>query len=285
MFLRVFIAEDSAFFYLLIDIESQTLMLLPAPYSIASVPVHPIDLQMLLRWIRHTITRQEQASVMYANAHAVNLAQQHPTFQRTLQQADVVFCDGYGVWLAGQLLGWPLPERFTPPDWIMQLARLCAQRKYRLFLLGALPNVAGRAAHRLQTRFPQLEITSEHGYFYPHGAENEQIIRKINHASPDILLVGMGMPRQEIWVQQNLHRYEAHVTICVGALFDYLAGEVRRGPRWLTDSGGEWLWRLAFEPKRLWRRYLLGNPAFIRFILQQWIQKRVVHRVNGRTGT
>lgn len=258
-------------------------MFLPVPYSIAGVPVHPIGLQTLLRWIRQMVTRQQQASVMYANAHAINLAQQYPTFQDTLNKADLVFCDGYGVWLAAHWLGCSLPQRFTPPDWIMQLVALCIDQKYRIFLLGAQPGVARKAAHRLQANFPLLSIASEHGYFCPHGVENENVLQKINRVSPDILLVGMGMPRQEIWVRQNQHRHEVYVTICVGALFDYLAGEVRRGPRWMTDSGGEWLWRLAFEPKRLWRRYLLGNPAFVKLVLQQWIQKRVINHVNARS--
>lgn len=241
-----------------------------SPRSIVGVPVHPIGLQTLLRLIGQTIGKHQQATVMYANAYAVNLAQREPAFRKALHQATIVFCDGYGVWLAAQLLGTPLPERLTPPDWIMQLAKNANEHQYRLFLLGAKPGVAAAAAQTLHFHFPQLEITSQHGYFDPHGAENDAVIEKINRAAPDILLVGMGMPRQEIWIQENLHRHSVPIVIAVGALFDYLAGHLKRGPRWLTDSGGEWLSRLYSEPRRLWRRYLLGNPIFLWLVWCQW---------------
>lgn len=246
---------------------------MPAPQSIVGVPVHPIGLESLLRWMTQLIAKQQQATVMYANAYAVNLAQHDQAFLRVLKEADVVFCDGYGVWLAAQLLGTPLPERFTPPDWIMQLGALCAQHEYRLFLLGAEPGVASKAAETLRTHFPKLEIASQHGYFSTDNAENQAVLDKINHAAPHILLVGMGMPRQEIWIQENIDRHSAHIVIAVGALFDYLGGQQKRGPRWLTDSGGEWLWRLCSEPSRLWRRYLLGNPIFVWLLLRQWMSK------------
>ncbi|MGB0387930.1 MAG: WecB/TagA/CpsF family glycosyltransferase [Ardenticatenaceae bacterium] len=248
---------------------------MPAAHTIVGVPVHPVGLDALLMWIRETIAREQQASIMYANAYAINLAQRDHAFRDALQQADVVFCDGYGVWLAAQLLAQPLPQRFTPPDWIMRLAALCAQHEYRLFLLGAEPGVAAEAADKFQANFPQLEIGSQHGYFSVHGTENEQIIEQINRAAPDILLVGMGMPRQEVWMQENLHRLSAHVVISVGALFDYLAGRVKRGPRWMTDWGGEWLWRLYSEPHRLWRRYLLGNPLFVAVVLREWMRESI----------
>lgn len=248
---------------------------LPSPHDVAGVPVHPLSLAALLDWIEQTIEAQQRGRVMYANAYAINLAQRCPTFRAALNQADVVFCDGYGVWLAAQVLGTSLPARFTPPDWIGNLLTLCAARHYRLFFLGARPGVAEQAATLLRLRFPTLPISTQHGYFDPDSAENEQVIQCIAAARPDIMLVGMGMPRQELWMVANHARHPAPIVIAVGALFDYLAGRVQRGPRWLTDSGGEWLWRLGAEPRRLWRRYLLGNPAFLWLIFQQWLHERV----------
>ncbi|MGB0385109.1 MAG: WecB/TagA/CpsF family glycosyltransferase [Ardenticatenaceae bacterium] len=247
---------------------------LPVPHTIAGVKVHPLRLETVLAWIKQAITERQRTTIMYANAYAINLAQRDPAFLHALNQAEITFCDGYGVRLAAELLKQPLPQRFTPPDWIDDLMALCTEHKYRLFLLGAKPGVAANAAHQIQTRFPQLEIATHHGYFSTHGTQNEAVRNKINAASPHILLVGMGMPRQEIWIEQNRHRHNAPVVIAVGALFDYLAGQIKRGPRWLTDSGGEWLWRLCCEPRRLWRRYLLGNPAFVWLVLREWITKR-----------
>jgi len=243
---------------------------LPAPHSIGGVQVHPIRLTELCAWMMQAVATQQRVAVMYTNAHAVNLAQHDPRFREALNSADVVFCDGQGVRLAAALLGCPLPARFTPPDWIHQLASLCAQRQYRLFLLGAKPGVAEHAARRLQDGFPDLQVTTHHGYFDAGG--NEAVLGLINASGAHVLLVGMGMPLQEQWIRDNLPRLTVNVAMSVGALFDYLGGGVTRGPRWLTDHGFEWLCRLWFEPRRLWRRYLVGNPAFVWLVLRQWLR-------------
>ncbi len=243
---------------------------LPPPCNIAGVHVHPVRLSEVLERVVKAVETRQRMSVMYANAHAILLAQQDDDFKTAINQADLVFCDGNGVRLASWLLGRPLPARFTPPDWIDALARLCLRKEYRLFLLGAEPDGIGEAARNLRVRFPSLQITTHHGYFEPYGTENEAVLEQINEASPDVLLVGMGMPRQELWILENLPRHSTPVVIAVGALFDYLAGRVKRGPRYLTDHGLEWLCRLWFEPRRLWRRYLLGNPLFLGLILREW---------------
>lgn len=249
---------------------------LPPPQLVVGVPVHPIRLDELLHWVDQTITLQGQGTIMYANAYAVLLAQRDTRFCEALYEADVVFCDGNGVRLAAELLGQPLPERFTPPDWIEHLVGQCARRSQRLFLLGAEPGVAYEAAAQLRKRFPTLQVAEHHGYFDPHGPENNLLLEHINKAAPDVLLVGMGMPRQELWVLENLPCHSVPVVIVVGALFDYLAGHMPRGPRWLTDHGFEWLCRLWYEPRRLWRRYLLGNPAFLWLVLREWWTSRFI---------
>ncbi|MBA3533500.1 MAG: WecB/TagA/CpsF family glycosyltransferase [Ardenticatenales bacterium] len=247
---------------------------LPTPCDIAGIKVHPLSLAALLQWLAERIAAGERGTVMYVNAHAINLAQVQPAFREHLNRADVVFCDGYGVRLGAALLGCRLPERFTPPDWIARLAALCTEHRYRLFFLGARPGVAACAADTLRVRFPTLEISTHHGHFDLSGPENEAVLEQICVAAPHILLVGMGMPRQEAWMVANHLRHPATIVISVGALFDYMAGEVRRGPAWMTEHGGEWLARLWYEPRRLWRRYLLGNPAFLWLILQIWARKR-----------
>jgi N-acetylglucosaminyldiphosphoundecaprenol N-acetyl-beta-D-mannosaminyltransferase len=238
------------------------------------VQVHPVRLEELLSWTMRVIATRQRALVIYANAFAINLAQRDHAFRDAANRADLVFCDGHGVRMASQLLGAPLPERYTPPDWIEQLAERCARKDYHLFFLGALPGVAEAAAARFRARFPGLRITTHHGYFDTDNQENDEVLQRINDAAPDILLVGMGMPRQEIWMVENTARHSVPVVMSVGALFDYLTGQITRGPRWLTDNGWEWLCRLWFEPRRLWRRYLLGNPIFAWRVLRQWWNER-----------
>jgi N-acetylglucosaminyldiphosphoundecaprenol N-acetyl-beta-D-mannosaminyltransferase len=148
-----------------------------------------------------------------------------------------------------------------------------AGRGYRIFLLGTEQVIVERAAERLRVRFPGLEVAAHHGFFDLDGAENAAVLERIAAFAPHVVLVGMGMPRQERWIARNAPALEANVTMSVGALFDYLAERVARGPRWLTDNGFEWVCRLWYEPRRLWRRYLLGNPRFLWLIARQRLRR------------
>jgi N-acetylglucosaminyldiphosphoundecaprenol N-acetyl-beta-D-mannosaminyltransferase len=249
--------------------EPATVAALPPPRQIAGLPVHPVRLAELNAWIAGALARPERATVFYANVHAVNLAQRDAAFRAAFAQADLVFCDGQGLRIGAALLGQPLPERFTPPDWVDSLAAVCAAQGAGIFLLGGRPGVAELAAARLRARHPGLRTAAHHGFFLASPADEAAAIAALGGFGPGVLLVGLGMPLQERWVAARRDALDAPVVLTVGALFDYLAGTVRRGPRWLTDSGFEWLCRLWYEPRRLWRRYLLGNPAFFLRILRQ----------------
>jgi N-acetylglucosaminyldiphosphoundecaprenol N-acetyl-beta-D-mannosaminyltransferase len=160
----------------------------------------------------------------------------------------------------------------TWADFAWDLAAYAETRDLSLFLLGARPGVAERAAAKLKQRFPDLHIAgTHHGYFDKAlgSPQNEVVVDQINAANPDILIVGFGMPLQERWLMENWERLEASVALTGGAVFDYVSGELRRAPRWMTDHGLEWLGRLIIEPRRLWKRYLIGNPLFILRVLRQ----------------
>ena len=151
----------------------------------------------------------------------------------------------------------------TGADWIYDLARFGAENDLSLFLMGSRPGVAARAAERLRSLFPALAITgTHHGYLAEAGAA-EEAIRSVNEARPDIVLVGMGTPIQEKFLRRCRDRIDAPVCWVVGALFDFVAGEVPRAPKWMLDNGLEWLFRLAYEPRRMWARYLVGNALFL----------------------
>jgi N-acetylglucosaminyldiphosphoundecaprenol N-acetyl-beta-D-mannosaminyltransferase len=242
---------------------------LPPPRRIDGLPVHPVRLAELIAWLAEAAGRPERSTVFYANVHAANLARRDAAFRAAFERADLVFCDGQGLRLAAALLGQPLPERFTPPDWIDRLAAVCAAQGEGLFLLGGRPGVAEQAAATLRARHPGLRTAAHHGYFLASPADEAAAIAAVRAFRPGVLLVGLGMPLQERWLLERRDELDAAVALTVGALFDYLAGTVRRGPRWLTDRGFEWLCRLWYEPRRLWRRYLLGNPAFFLRILRQ----------------
>jgi N-acetylglucosaminyldiphosphoundecaprenol N-acetyl-beta-D-mannosaminyltransferase len=202
--------------------------------------------------------------VMYANAHVLNQSAENPALRAALESADLVYCDGYGVRLAAKALERPVPHRMTGADWIWGLAALCEQTGESIYLLGSEPGIARQAARRLTDTYPGLDVVgAHHGYFEPGSAHDDRVVEDINERRPSLLLVGMGTPKQELWVQHNASRLDVDVLWTVGALFDVVSGKVPRAPGWLADNGLEWIFRLAIEPGRMWRRYLLGNPVFV----------------------
>jgi N-acetylglucosaminyldiphosphoundecaprenol N-acetyl-beta-D-mannosaminyltransferase len=240
--------------------------------EVLGVRVHAISVRQLVSVVAQSIAQEERLIVAYVNAHALNLAYKLPWFRAFLNQSELVFCDGFGVKWGARLLGYHLPHRFTPPDWLGKLAQVAGSHGLTFFLLGARPGVAEKAAAVLQAQVPTLRVVgTHHGYFEksPGHPDNEAVVQAINAARPDMLIVAFGMPTQEQWLHENWARLEAGAALTVGAAFDYLAGEVQRGPRWMTDHGLEWLSRLVVEPRRLWRRYLLGNPLFLWRVVRQ----------------
>ncbi len=246
--------------------------------NVLGVGVDPVTREDLHERIRNFVRAGEHALVLNVNVHCLNLCHRDPVLRNFFNSADVVFCDGAGVMLAARLLGRRIPERITYADWIWQLSDFVAREGLSFYFLGARPGVAEEAARRLKIRFPNLKVAGiHHGYFdhSPGSPENEAIIKEINAASPNILLLGFGMPLQERWLMENWTRIDARVALTGGAVFDYASGTTRRGPRLLTENGFEWLARLAIEPCRLWRRYLMGNPLFLARVLKQCVKTKV----------
>jgi N-acetylglucosaminyldiphosphoundecaprenol N-acetyl-beta-D-mannosaminyltransferase len=240
--------------------------------DLLGVHLHPLCIGQVIDAIDQAVQTKRKSILAYVNVHAINLAQEQPWFKDFLNNADVTYCDGYGIKWGAKILGSDIPQRYTPPDWFPQLSSLCGKNGHSLYFLGARPGIAKKAAQMLIDEFPKLKILGiQHGYFdkEPGSPENEAVIEAINKLQPDILVVGFGMPMQEKWLDENMGKLNAWVALPVGAMFDYLAAEVPRAPRLLTDHGFEWLGRLIVEPKRLWKRYLLGNPRFFINVLRQ----------------
>lgn len=228
----------------------------------------------LLDTIRQSINEENRIIVLSGNVYSFNLAYRQPWLRSFFNQADIVRLDGAGLRLGARLLGYTMPGRMTWADFAWDLAEFAETRGFTFFFLGAKRGVAEKAAANLKTRFPALSIVgTHHGYFdKTNGSmENEAVIDKINALRPDILIVGFGMPLQERWLRENWDRIDANITLTGGAVFDYVSGELQRGPRWMTDHGLEWLARLIIEPRRLWKRYIIGNPVFIYRVIRQRI--------------
>jgi N-acetylglucosaminyldiphosphoundecaprenol N-acetyl-beta-D-mannosaminyltransferase len=229
----------------------------------------------LLRKILGWAGNDGRHRVNYVNAHVLNQSLSNGELRRALRDSDLVYCDGYGVRLAARLIGLPVPHRMTGADWIWGIAAMCQESGRSLYLLGSDPGASTEAAATLRRWYPRLEVRgTHHGYFDLDGPHSERVLEHIAENPPDVLLVGMGTPQQEMWVEANHHRIEASVVWTVGALFDYVAGRVPRAPHWIADNGLEWIFRLAVEPRRMWRRYLLGNPTFLYRVLNERRRRR-----------
>lgn len=205
-------------------------------------------------------------SVMYVNADCMLITQKNKEYRLVLNTADLVYADGVGVVYGAKLWGHTLPGRSTAADFMPDFCRTFADKGLRLFFLGAKPGVARAAADRLMEKIPHLMVVgTHHGYFKQE--ETQQVIAEVNGADPDIVVIGFGAPAQELWIRDHAGQLNASVLWGVGGLFDFLSGRTPRGPQWLLDNGFEWLCRLIAEPKRLWRRYLLGNTKFVLSLL------------------
>ncbi len=210
--------------------------------------------------------------LVLANAHTLNLAYERGDYRKALREAGLVLRDGSGMSWALRRRGIDPLHNFVGTDFIPDLCRHTAHKGYRFYILGARPGISEIVASRLGSIAPGITVAGHrHGYF--REDEEGEVIDEINSAHPDILLVAMGNPRQEIWIAKNLGRLRVPVCIGVGALFDYMSGQVPRAPQWMLRAGLEWVFRLLVEPRRLWRRYVVGNPKFIMRVLRELHEK------------
>jgi N-acetylglucosaminyldiphosphoundecaprenol N-acetyl-beta-D-mannosaminyltransferase len=245
-------------------------MPLPPRVPLLGVGVHPLRWEELLEHVAGALTSGNRLTIAYANVHVLNTSVGDPALRHFLNEADICYCDGNGVRHGARLTGGQLPERMTGADWIWSLAARAEAEGWRICWLGGRPGVSERAAAALRARHPRLQIQTDHGYHPRQGPEDEACLDRIRRGAPHILLVGMGTPEQERWVQERRGRLpELPVVWCLGATADLLSGDVPRpGPRWLIDRH-EWLSRLIADPRRLWRRYLLGNALFLARVLAE----------------
>ncbi len=196
-----------------------------------------------------------------------------PAFRAACEGADLVVADGAPIVWASRILGRALPERVAGSDLMVEICGACARQGKSVFLLGGAPGIAEGAAQALRKRYPDLQVA---GVCAPPMGFDEmpdevaKAVSAVNTASPFALFVGLGAPRQEKWIHGALRRLHVSMVMPVGGAFDMLAGAVPRAPGWMQRAGLEWSWRLAHEPGRLWRRYLVEDAAFLKMLWSEW---------------
>lgn len=214
-----------------------------------------------------TLLAQPRARMAFVNAHCVNVAMTDPTYRRALHNADMLLPDGAGLELAAKMHGAQFQDNLNGTDLGPDLARALAWRGMSLFLLGGRPGVAERAATRLQNLAPGLKIAGTCDG-YDGLCDARATIDTINASGADMVWMATGVPHQDIWLAENAAHLQPRFLMGVGALLDFLSGRVTRAPLWLRRARLEWLWRLGLEPRRMFRRYVIGNVTFLGHAVQ-----------------
>jgi N-acetylglucosaminyldiphosphoundecaprenol N-acetyl-beta-D-mannosaminyltransferase len=241
-------------------------------FSIMGVRCHALSLSELTRTVEEAVAlKKQQCIVAHHNLHSLYLYYSDSRMREFYDRAAYVHVDGMSIILLSRLLGLSVDRshRVTYVDWMGPLMKTAAEQGWRIFYLGSKPGVAEKGRSILRSRFPSLCLDTAHGYFNATrgSADNRSILNKIGAYKPDVLMVGMGMPRQEHWVLDNLEDLAANAILLSGAAMDYVAGDIPTPPRWSGQIGLEWLFRLAGEPRRLWNRYLLEPWFLLRMLM------------------
>jgi len=233
--------------------------------------------------VERAIAREARGYVVPVNVDLLLQYRESPAMRAACDGAALRVADGMPIVWAARLLGRPLPARVAGADLVPALCEMAAARGYTVFLLGGRTGVADQAAGLLAARFPGLRVAGTHtppDRFAPDGTAALAAVRAVNASRPALLFVALGAPKQELWVHRHWERLDATVALCCGAALDFAAGRRSRAPIWLQRAGAEWAWRLAHEPGRLWRRYLVRDAAFVGIFLKEWWSAR--NRVCGK---
>jgi N-acetylglucosaminyldiphosphoundecaprenol N-acetyl-beta-D-mannosaminyltransferase len=228
-----------------------------------------ISVDELHNQISNSISLDKKIIIGNLNIHAANIAYSSDWFCKFINDCHIVFCDGKGIQLATWILGYPVPIQITYHTWLWAFFDFTLKRNYSLYLLGSKPGVVNKAIGIIKAKHPNLLINGSHGYFKKEGLENKNIIDEINMIKPDILIVGFGMPLQEKWIIDNKDILDSKIFLNGGAFLEWISGTQKQCPKFISSIGFEWLYRFFKEPRRLFKRYIIGNPLFIFRILKQ----------------
>ena len=238
--------------------------------------------------IGELVAARRGGTVFTPNVDHVVMASNDDPFRRAYAAVDLALADGMPVVWACRVLGVPVPEKVSGSDLVPALMDRAEEEGWRVYLLGGAEGVAESASLRLQRTHPCLRVVGTASPRIDLGApeaQRSEVLDDIRQAAPDLVLVGLGAPKQEMWIDASAPLLRPAVLLGVGASIDFLAGTARRAPRWMSAAGLEWAYRLAHEPRRLWRRYLLRDPAFLLIVLRQLRAQRALRLAAGRRAT
>jgi len=242
------------------------------------LPLDLLTMQQTVERCQGLIEAARPAQHVVVNAGKVVMMQDVLGLREIIAGCDLVNADGQSIVWAGRLLGLPVPERVAGIDLMERLLALAEERRYRVFFLGATDEVLAGFTAEVLRRFPGIRIAGTHnGYF----TDDEEIAARIAASGAQLLLVGISSPRKEFFLAEQLPRMGSILAMGVGGSFDVWAGKTRRAPAWMQRAGLEWLHRLLQEPRRMWKRYAVGNTRFLLLVAREWVETRRSVRKEG----
>ncbi len=236
--------------------------------SVVGIPFTNIKLNEALKMISEKIENGKKSSYYFLNPHAINLSKKDSDFYEILSSNKVNFPDGMGMKLAGIFEKYSLQDNLCGTDLYPNLMEVSQEKSFSIFFLGGSEDVVEKMVQNAKVSWPNLKIAGFHHGYFDKEKESDEIVNLINSTTPDILLVSFGMPIQEKWIDEYFSRINTKAAFATGGLFDFFSGTIQRAPLAWRQVGMEWAYRLFKEPKRMWKRYVIGNPLFLVHVLK-----------------
>ncbi|MBC2888694.1 WecB/TagA/CpsF family glycosyltransferase [Gordonibacter massiliensis (ex Traore et al. 2017)] len=255
------------------EADGQSSYAAPKRYPIFNTYVNALSLEETVSEVDLIVASGVPTQHVVLNASKVNLMRDDACLTDIVNACPLINADGASIVWAARQLGVPLKERVAGIDLFLRLVELASEKSYGIYLLGAKDESVFRAREALQRKYPNLKIVGfRNGYF--DKSEEPRIVADIAASGADMLFLGFSSPKKEYWAHEHLRALGVPFVMGVGGSFDVVAGVTVRAPKWMQDHGLEWLFRFAQEPGRLWRRYVIGNASFIRYVFECKIRKQ-----------
>lgn len=237
------------------------------------IKIHPLRKDEFISYIENSISNNIKLIQSGVNAASIVELKTNPGLVAAYNNSDLINIDGMSMVWALRFLGFEVPERVACPDLATGIMELAQKKSYKLFMFGAEEKQLQAAVGNVKQNYPKLTVAGFRNGFF-HEKEEEQIVRMINNSQSDILFLGMPSPQKEFFVGKYKDQLNVKYILGVGGFFDILSGSINRAPLWMQKIGLEWFYRLVMEPKRMWRRYLIGNATFIKLLVFEKVRNR-----------
>lgn len=231
--------------------------------------INNVTMTETINEIENMIASDRKSYIVAINVDVVIKIENDAYLKKIVDSADMVLVDGKPLVWISKMYGRPLKAKISGSDLVPLLCEVASEKKYTIFIIGGKEGIAEQAKKRLEQKLPDIQIIGT--YTPPLGFENDntelnKINKVISEANPDLLIACFGCPKQEKWIYENINKYNAKVSVCAGATVDFLAENVKRAPRWMSEHGLEWFYRFLQEPTRLFKRYFVDDLRIIKLI-------------------